>query len=253
MKKIWFYIPKNCKNWALTIVVLILPASFIFGSDNPKNSNSADSFKTEMGAKYNEAISYIVSNAWISDSLKANGIDPAFALAIVFPEIVRYSWLRDKMETTGLFSLYVQYGDKYADFSVGRFQMKPTFACRLEQDAISLGLFSKSTINKFGENGDTENRLERVKRLDNPMWQVRYLIAFIKVMEKRTHLGNWTSIEEKVKYYATAYNFGYWQTEQKIKKYVKVRSFYTTLTPGEVYYCYASISCSYYRLIHKVN
>ena len=44
-----------------------------------------------MGKKYNEALFYFLSNTWITDTIAANNIDPDFARAIVFPELVRYS------------------------------------------------------------------------------------------------------------------------------------------------------------------
>ena len=56
------------------------------------------------------------------------------ALAVVFPEIVRYSDLEDLIQIRALKVLYVQYGRKYADFSVGHFQMKPSFIEQLEAD-----------------------------------------------------------------------------------------------------------------------
>ena len=55
------------------------------------------------------------------------------AVAVVFPELVRYSALRDYMETAAVKALYLQKGVKGADFSIGRFQMKPSFAEDIER------------------------------------------------------------------------------------------------------------------------
>lgn len=56
--------------------------------------------------------------------------------AIVFPEIMRYNGLKDGIETESLRTLYVQFGEDYADFSIGLFQMKPCFAQQLLPDSL---------------------------------------------------------------------------------------------------------------------
>ena len=61
------------------------------------------------------------------------GIRTELAVAVVFPELVRYSALMDFMETTAVKALYQQKGVKGADFSIGRFQMKPSFVADLER------------------------------------------------------------------------------------------------------------------------
>ena len=52
--------------------------------------------------------------------------------AILFPELIRYSVYKDFFETQALELLYIDYGKKTADFSIGRFQMKPSFAEAVE-------------------------------------------------------------------------------------------------------------------------
>lgn len=46
------------------------------------------------------------------------GIRTELAVAVVFPELVRYSALMDFMETTAVKALYQQKGVKGADFSL---------------------------------------------------------------------------------------------------------------------------------------
>jgi len=57
-------------------------------------------------------------------------------LSIVFPELIRFNAIQDKIETFALQSLYVKYGKDYANFSVGPFQVKPSFAESLEKDFV---------------------------------------------------------------------------------------------------------------------
>ena len=46
-------------------------------------------------------------------------VDVRFRRQVIFPELVRYSAIRDKMEITLLKTLYRNLGEDYADFSVG--------------------------------------------------------------------------------------------------------------------------------------
>lgn len=54
------------------------------------------------------------------------------ALAIVSPELIRWTAFKDFFETTALELLYVKKGKTYADFSIGHFQIKPSFVEQLE-------------------------------------------------------------------------------------------------------------------------
>ena len=155
------------------------------------------------------------------------------------------------MEMAGLGSLYIQYGENYANFSVGRFQMKPSFVSRLESDALKAGILKFSAIDKLGETSDSESRLLRVKRLDSPLWQTRYLIMFIKVLDRMYVSKKWSSVEEKLKFFASAYNCGYWQSEKSIQRQLERELFYVSLLSNSRY-CYANISYELYLFL-KTN
>ena len=53
--------------------------------------------------------------------------------SIDFPELIRYSVLKDKMEGYILMTFYKLHGSKFSDYSVGYFQMKPSFIENLEK------------------------------------------------------------------------------------------------------------------------
>src|SRR5512133_283654 len=72
---------------------------------------------------------------WMEPVLEKYDIPYRLAISVVFPELVRYSALRDKMETTLLKALYVNLGDEYANFSIGHFQIKPSFASIIREEA----------------------------------------------------------------------------------------------------------------------
>lgn len=191
-----------------------------------------------------QAYRFIIQNAWIMDSIKAYKSDPAFSLAIVFPELIRYSTIRNKFEIGGLLSLYVQFGKDYANFSVGHFQMKPSFAEQIETDALKYCAIMLVPA----QQPEKTRRLERVKRLNNTVWQVKYLIMFIKIMDKRYCHKKWVTAEEKLKFYATAYNCGYWLPEQKIISYSNSKLFNIGFANSPESFSYSSLACSFYNL-----
>ncbi len=134
MEKMWLIVPKRFK---IILLVLLLPAA-LFADQKASAITGTNAFKTNVGEKYNRAVRYFLSANWLVDSLRKSEVDPNFARAIVFPETVRYSFLQNQAEIAGLMVLYVKYGSAYADFSVGRFQMKPSFAEQIEHDAREL-------------------------------------------------------------------------------------------------------------------
>jgi hypothetical protein len=243
MKRILLVIQRNYKLYVIVISLLKLLSVKSYGQELFLYEGKPD-YHQIFQDKYDEAYNFIKENKWISDSLKIHGIDPDFALAIVFPELIRYSELQDKMEVGGLLALYVQYGKKYADFSVGRFQMKPTFVEQLETDTKK-NIFEVS--DSMDLSGNSRARMDRVNRLNNIHWQVRYLCLFLQVMEKKYLAIRWNSDEERLAFYATAYNSGYLSGEEIIRNRMSAKMFYTGLIRSEPCYCYADIALEYYK------
>lgn len=242
MKKTLFSIPGNYKK------LIIRSAVFVFClilSKSLCSQNQLD-YKGIFGERYNEAILYLSAEKWMDEMLIQENINPCFAKAIIFPEVIRYSVLKDKMELQGLFTLYVQYGSNYANFSVGRFQMKPTFAELIEKD-INTNLGIKPEKYAIDTLFTSSSRLTRIKRLESPRWQVQYLIWFIRLMDKKYPEGNWNSNSEKLVFYATAYNCGYTNTKTYINEMRKRQLFHTSLFDTGTKYNYADICLSYLK------
>ena len=119
--------------------------------------------------------------------LVRNHISYPLAIAVIFPELVRYSALRDKMEITLLKALYINLGDEYANFSIGQFQMKPSFAEIIRRQAPSvLGRRSEIEFKNPSEyEGISYFRKSIVSDLEDPRTQLNYLIVFFKICEKK--------------------------------------------------------------------
>ena len=177
----------------------------------------------EPGNRYYDAVDYLVKNVWMSDSLMENKISPDVAYGIIFPGLVKYSAIRDIMETGAYRMLYVQRGRKYSHYAVGRFQMKPSFAELVERNITR----NKLTKHEFNLKNTAQARGQRVRRLDSPEWQLRYLVFFIRLMDKRFDHVEWKSDDDKVRFYATAFDVGYNRDERTIRRMMYPRTRYT--------------------------
>ncbi len=241
MKKIWYSITEKYRAYIVCIVLIgaLLPIVL-----NGQIRHFYVDYKNVFGDKYTDAQLFITSRPWISDSLSSYAIDSKFALAIVFPELIRFSTIQNFIEVEALFTLYVQYGALYANFSIGNFQMKPTFAELVEKDAKRL--LNNKTANSIDISHTQSSRLERVKRLKSIDWQVIYLVWFVEIMDKKYRHLHFNSITEKLVFYATAYNCGYSHSENYIRAKINIKSFYTALLNASVKYNYAEISLSYF-------
>ena len=141
-------------------------------------------------------------------------IDTDVALAMVFPELVRYNLIRDRIETTGLKLFYTRFGGRFADFSIGPFQMKPSFAEALEEtpQALLLG------IDDFTASPDdaVAIREERVRRLESQDWQLIYLVTVaLHLHDRFPSLAG----AEQVARFAVAYNAGFWLPVNEFSKW----------------------------------
>ena len=223
----------------LLLLILVI-ASFSAGQD----------YASIFGARYSEAEQFLEQNSWIADALLLPPSETRIALAVVFPEIIRFRALEDEIQVRALKVLYVQYGKKYADFSVGPFQMKPTFAEQVEQEYNAL--FSEAERSASGiaafETGSTSKlRKERVLRLDDLQWQARYLRLFMMVMDKLYGKALFADDLDKLRFYATAYNAGFSQGEKPVRKMMEAKWFHTRLFLAATRYNYGDVAAYYYQ------
>lgn len=226
----------------LLLFLLIAVGHHIYAVDDPDYSKI-------FGDSYSEAMKYLGNNQWMGDTLKSRGIHPVFAISIVFPEMLRYNQLKELFEVSALLTLYIQYGSDYSNFSVGYFQMKPSFAEQLE--TIWNSMTPKPfECKEFNVTETTAARSERISRITTPKGQLLYLSIFIAIMEKRFPSYNSSSnIFKKVTLYSTAYNYGFNKSGVELMQKSKESTFYTDFLKGSTttYYCYADISRYFYK------
>jgi len=242
----------HCEKIGLAGIVLLL---FIFILPSPHlvfsqfSAHYEPDYKEVFGKDYEYALKTIENGRWMTDTLENDGFDPNFALAIIFPELIRYSSLIDYIQVKGLEVLYVQYGMDYADFSIGLFQMKPSFAKRIEVDLLKNSLIDKYTslsALKPDSSETIEIRKERIIRLKNDYYQLLYLEAFICIMDNLHQELAKIAPTDKLIFYSTAYNTGYFKDSPVIMDEMTRKSFYQGLDSKSVKYSYSDISLWYY-------
>jgi hypothetical protein len=200
-----------------------------------------------FGPDWQKAISYLNENGWwIRQSLEKYDIPYNEAVAVIFPELVRYSAIRDKMEITLLKTLYRNLGEDYADFSVGVFQVKPSFAERIRSLAPEVMgkkaklLFKRRSYYKY----DHDYRAAIIIDLENPQTEINYIIAFFTICRYRFDPDQMDE-ESRIKFLATAYNTGFWKSKEDIMK-MEERKFFNTKLIKTENYSYADVALFWY-------
>jgi hypothetical protein len=201
-----------------------------------------------FGSDWDKALRFIEENdKWMKPLLEKYNLSYPVAVAVVFPELVRYSALRDKMETTMLKTLYRNLGNDYSDFSIGVFQVKPSFAEKIREEARSLPgwrmktMFRRSSYYK----NVREYRSAIIADLEDPESEFNYIIAFFKICEEYFPF-EFPDEETQIKFLSTAYNTGFWKTREEIEKMSNAK-FYSTKLFSTENYSYADVSLFWYK------
>ena len=194
-----------------------------------------------------EAFDFVKTNEFIiKKELKINNGGRLEALAIVFPEIIRWNFFQDLLEAGIDESLYVKGGRQIADFSLGPFQMKPSFIEDIEDFVVtseSLTDFRYLVINR---GTDEDCRKERIERLKSLEWQLKYAYAFLSVANVRFRNLSFNSDIERLRFYSTAYNYGFMRPVKDIQAWQSVRKFpYGSMGLTKKQVSYAEISVNF--------
>jgi hypothetical protein len=220
---------------------------FITWSLKPAWSQT-NNYQDIFGDDWNKALLFEKENRnWMEPLLTKNHISYPLAIAVIFPELVRYSALRDKMEITLLKTLYINLGQDYANFSIGQFQMKPSFA-ELIREQVPTAFQRKSGISFKGRSGYDDIKIFRrsiVTDLEDPKTEFNYLIGFLKICEQKFGTDHMEELA-RLRFLATAYNSGIEKSADQIKSMADKKFFNTKLFKTENY-SYADVSLYWYR------
>jgi len=178
--------------------------------------------------------------------------DPQIIRAVLFPELMRYGMIRDIIETSGLELVYVSTGE--ADFSIGPFQMKPSFAEKLENYAAKKPHKYSGFIDllRYQSTDPQGIRRERIDRLQSGSFQILYAILFYQIVNERfPEVLKKESTEFQVRFFATAYNHDFLVPRREIENYMN-RAFYPFGSlNNKKKYIYSDIS--WYFFLHRAS
>jgi len=239
---------------ALAVAVVLLAAAGAVSAELSAGAAppllAGPDFAFVFGRHYAAALEFVSGHPAADDVFRAWDIPPAFAWAIVLPELIRYSALVDVIESANLKVLYVEFGHGYGDASVGRFQMKPSFAETLEGDFLRLA--DPADRERLGpapfDRADTvKARRERARRLTDVAGQARYVAMFVRVMDKLYPGEGGGDEETRLRFYAAAYNAGYRLGVPRLRREMAIPHFHTGLFAGRELYVYADVAADYWR------
>lgn len=199
-------------------------------------------FRQQHAQAYQQALAHLEANKTLIRQHLPHK-QAAAILAIGFPEMVRHHLLQDFIETKVLEALYTRYGSTYADFSIGIFQMKPSFIENLEALVLRYKLEKRHPILPKAQDS-TAQRQERIQNLQDFGRQLRYLYAFYEVAQK--HFG-----KTDIAFLASAYNLGLQASVAEIQAWQKVAAFPKGRGKGRIAFVYGQISLEFYEEFGK--
>ena len=215
---------------------------------------SATAFSTNyqktFGDDWDDAVRFVkVHHEEWQQEFDLFDVDSRVAEAIVFPELIRYSMWQDEIERAAVNGLYVMKGREGADFSIGRFQMKPSFAEEVEQ-AWNRSSLSKEYGFVFNLQSNNEARRSRIRRLSTMEGQCRYLAIFIRLLQQRHPQLSQQPTKDQVRFLATAYNRSFNVSYEQIRQMQRERHFHTDVikTRRTRLYVYADIAASFFSI-----
>jgi hypothetical protein len=172
------------------------------------------------------------------------GLEIQDVLPIVFPECARFDNQQNAFESALVQFNGAQNSPFQVDFSVGYFQMKPSFIERLDlivqKDSSLVGL--KSAFS-YSSTSTEKIREERLDRIFNEKWQIEYLCLFTKIMKLRYEKEK-PSISF-IEFAASAYNLGFHKTTKEIENWSKIIAFPNGITNSANNVSYAALASTY--------
>jgi hypothetical protein len=237
----------NCRRYLPSFYI-----SIIIFSISPIASPQQLNYREIFGDNWKRAEDFLSQNReWMEPAMNKYNLSYKEAVAVIFPELIRYSALRDKIEITLLKALYINKGKDYANFSIGQFQMKPFFAEKIRESAAELSSrkLRRMLGDSTGYNDIRTYRASIVSDLEDIRMQTNYLVLFLIICKERfrTDLMDETS---RVRFLSTAYNTGFYKTETEIRAMID-RKFFSTSLVSKEHYCYSDISVYWYNYSGK--
>ncbi len=204
-------------------------------------------YRSVFSDDYDNALHFMGENTdKFMEFSKSYDTDPEIIMSVLFPEAIRFSIVSNYLETKSLELAYVYAGS--TDFSIGYFQMKPSFVENIENTIIKY----QPELNKY----DTllipsyttlpEIRKERINRLKNLDYQVLYancLFDVIRLLYPEIFNADKAT---QIKFISTAFNHGFLTGKDEITEYLDKAFFPMAGKNNTERYVYNEISLYFY-------
>jgi hypothetical protein len=223
------------------IVLFILAPLFIFLTPR---------YDDIFSEGYHDALNYIYENGRVFNALlDDSGDEQDLVVSIIFPELMRHSFLMDYFQERAMEIVYINHGKEQADFSIGRLQMKPSFIEDLEEYVQETPSLKNDFeyLTRYASNEVKAVRKERIDRMKSLHWQLHYMKAFVAAMDYRFRYARWRSFKEKISIYSTAYNHNFLADYTELKVWSEKCTFPYGMDSDQKQYSYALIAVYFYE------
>ena len=210
--------------------------------------NTGIDYQKIFGDDYTNALNYLKKNKLeIQSQLNKQAVDKEMIIPVIFPERIRYSIVSDLIETAAVELVYIEYGSDYVDFSIGDFQIKPSFAEMVEMEIVKSADLREKYRNliSYSKTALSDIRKERVQKLKSLEYQMIYIAAFYDMVMLKFNL-NEKSKTGKIEFLAAAYNHGFADGESEIEKCIGNKFFPFGAKYGGKQFAYTDIAVDFY-------
>ncbi|MBO7639647.1 MAG: hypothetical protein J6S91_11795 [Treponema sp.] len=223
---------------------------FISFAGTQTSDKGLKSYSQKNPSAFRDAMKFSIQLKFYMQALGYEDCD--LALAVVFPELMRYSAYRDEIESFATEIAYTASMD-FEGFSIGHFQMKPVFAEMVENCVEGSPKLKKkySVIDYGGDTSTIIQRRNRIRRLQTLESEVAYLYAFIDICREKLALEE-SDDGERVGLIASAYNAGFCYKKDTLEKIGRVNSF-PNGSGKSPSWNYVQIASDYYKLSKKIK
>lgn len=221
-------------------------ASLVIGCLAATFANTQNYYQTHYDGCQRALAFYKSHRSEFVEAAKGTCLNARQLFCVVAPEISRYSEVQDWMELGTMKLFYLQFGKGYADFSIGPFQMKPSFIERMERQVEQDQFLRNSrSVQKLANQGDDFQRRKNIlDRLQTLTWQFKYLQLFCWIVDGKYPRKTFSSKSDELAFYATVYNAGFHKNldiiEQEMQKKRFPRDFH-------IRYNYAAVSKEFFE------
>lgn len=177
---------------------------------------------------------------------RRTGLSAAFIFSIVAPELSQYHLLSDYAQVYALKVLYVQGGKAYGNFSVGLFQMSPSFIETLESKVANNHQLKELFPELIIPGNNKSSRAKRIKRLEDKNWQITYLTAFCLIVNDLYSEVAFSCEGEELQFFAAVYNIGF----RSYEDIIRIRTIPVFPRFGILKFCYSKVANEF---LNKLN